>query len=273
MVFGKKAAATVDIYEDFGCPICEQFESSTSDWFQDAVRANLAQARYHTISILDRNSTNDYSTRAANAALCASDGGADTFLAYHNLLYGKFDGKQVQPKEGTAGPSDTQLIKIAQDKSLGLASDDITTFTNCVGAQQHAALVAAMTDKASQNGVSGTPTVFVNGKQVDANLTALKKAITDAGKEGPAPSPSKTPTPTPTPSGSATVTGTPTPSGSGATSPTVSGVGFDVADGVVHEVALEADMRKARSPCKGIRAFRTFVGVTCWRRPSGRCRR
>ncbi len=200
VVWGKKAAATVDIYEDFGCPICENFEKTTSAWFQSAVRANQAQARYHTISILDSHFKNAYSTRAANAAICASDGGADEFITYHNLLYGSPGGKQFQPAEGTAGPSDQQLIKLAQDKSMGLKAADVTTFTTCVTSEQHKALVEALTEQASKDGVNGTPTVFVNGKQVDASLSALKAAVQKADAAGPAPSPSKTPSPTPTPS-------------------------------------------------------------------------
>jgi protein-disulfide isomerase len=220
VVWGKKAAATVDIYEDFGCPICEQFEASTHTWFQQAVRANLAQARYHTISILDSRSPNQYSTRAANAALCASDGGADEFLTYHNLLYGKPNGKQFQPQEGTAGPTDQQLVKLAQDKSMGLNADDVTTFTSCVTSEQHKALVEAMTEQASKDGVNGTPTVLVNGHKIDNTLAALKAAIQKADAAGPAPSPSKTPSPTPSTSTSGSATTSPSPSTS--TSPSTS---------------------------------------------------
>ena len=187
-MFGKKAAATVDIYEDFGCPICEQFEQSTHAWFQDAVRANLAQVRYHPISILDRRSTNTYSTRAANAAICASDVVADEFVAYHNLFYGKTPaGKQVQPTEGTAGPSDQQLISLRADRSRCSRPRTSTTFTTACRTEQHKALVEAITEQASKDGVNGTPTVYVNGKKVDATLAALKAAIAKADAAGPAP--------------------------------------------------------------------------------------
>ena len=71
-MFGKAAAATVDVYEDFGCPICKHFESTVATKLDQQVRANIAQVRFHPISILDGNSPNQYSTRAANAALCVS---------------------------------------------------------------------------------------------------------------------------------------------------------------------------------------------------------
>jgi hypothetical protein len=53
--------------------------------------------------------------------------------------------------------------------------------------------VQALTDKASQRGVTSTPTVFVNGTKLDTvDLASLKKAIAAADAKGPAPSPSPT---------------------------------------------------------------------------------
>ena len=118
-MFGKKAAATVDIYEDFGCPVCEQFEQATHALEKD-VRANLAQVRYHPISILDGSSPNSTRRGRPTRRSARRTSAPDVFMAYHNLLYGKDStGKQVQPTEGTAGPTDQQLISLAQDKARG----------------------------------------------------------------------------------------------------------------------------------------------------------
>ncbi len=224
VVFGKKAAATVDIYEDFGCPNCLRFEEQTGSYLQDAVRANLAQARYHPISILDRVSPNSYSTRAANAALCVSDLGVDEFVAYHDVLYGKNGaGNQVQPAENTAGPSNRTLAKLGSQANL--TTSQVATVGACIDSGQHTPLVEAMTEEASRKGVTGTPTVFVNGKRLAANsLGDLKDAIAAADAAGPAPVPSKTPSPSPSGSGSASgsgspASGSPAPSGSGSPAP------------------------------------------------------
>jgi protein-disulfide isomerase len=219
VVYGKKAAATVEVYEDFGCPVCEQFEGEVATKLDTDVKANLAQVKFHPISILDRNSPNQYSTRAAGAALCASDISVDAFVGYHNLLYGSPGGKQWQPKEGTSGPTNTQLITLAKNATLKLTAAQVTTFSGCVNASTHKALVQAMTDQSSKRGVSGTPTVYVNGKKLGSNTwAALSAAIAAADAKGPAPSPS--PTPSPTPTASVTTSGAPKPSGSAATSPT-----------------------------------------------------
>ena len=215
VVYGKAAAATVDVYEDFQCPVCLHFEQATHAVLQQDVKANLAQVRYHTISILDEASGgNRYSSRAANAALCASDVSVDFFIAYHDVLYGTDrNGKQVQPAENSGGRSDADLITYATYANIPAASS--TTFGTCVHTEQHKSLVAAITDRASQHAINATPAVFVNGKQLKANdLATLEAAIAAADKAGPAPSPSPSATPTPTPSVTPTTSATPKASAS-----------------------------------------------------------
>jgi protein-disulfide isomerase/uncharacterized membrane protein YphA (DoxX/SURF4 family) len=216
--FGKKAAATVDVYEDFGCPVCLDFEKATHVQLEKDVRANLAQVRYHPIAILDSSSPNQYSTRAANAAICASDVSIEIFVKYHDLLYGKDSlGKQVQPAEGTAGPGDTKLISFA--KQVGMKTAQVTTFSQCVSGETYKPLVQAMTDKASQNGINSTPTILVNGKQLaNHDASTLFDAIAAADK-GHTPSPSKTPTPSVTPSSSPSSTKSASASSSASSSP------------------------------------------------------
>ena len=215
VVYGKKAAATVDVYEDFQCPNCENFEKDAGKTIDAAVKANKAQVRFHIMSFLDSSSNgNRYSSRAANAALCASDISVDAFVKYHNILYGTYKGKQVQPAEGTNGRSDTDLENYG--KAAGFTSTQMGTFTQCVSTEKHKALVEALQDKASENGVNGTPTIKVNGKKIDPTAAAFTKAVNAALKNGPKPSPSPSPKPSPT----STSTSTPTKASTSSSSAT-----------------------------------------------------
>jgi protein-disulfide isomerase len=183
----------VDVYEDLQCPNCRNFEDAVGAQIDKDVRANKAQVRFHLMSFLDSSSSgNRYSSRAANAALCASDISVDTFVAYHNYLYRP----SVQPAEGSHGRTDAQLISYGQ--KIGIKGTQLTDFTSCVQDEKHKALVEALTEQASKNGVNGTPTIKVNGKSISPTLAAWNKAIADALKKGPAPNPSKTPSPSPT---------------------------------------------------------------------------
>ena len=211
VVFGKAAAATVDVYEDFQCPNCLHFEQSVGATLDKDVRANLAQVRFHPISILDGSSNgNRYSSRAANAAVCASDISVDAFVALHNTLYGKVNGQQVQPNEGANGRTDTQLVSYA--KASGITGANLTTLQGCVTNENHKAFIEAVTERASRNGVTGTPTVKVNGKTIGTSLSAFNAAIAKAAKSGPAPSPSVTPSPSASSSPSAAGSASPSTS-------------------------------------------------------------
>ena len=190
---GKASApVTVDVFEDFQCPICEQFEQTTGKDIADKVKAGQIQVRYHPMAFLDSASSgNRYSSRAANAALCASDVSVADFSKYHDILYGKdSNGQQVQPTEGSHGRTNTQLLDYA--KQAGIKGNDLTTFQSCMSGELHKALVAAITDNASQRGVTGTPTVMVNGKKLGTVTKAsFDAAVAKAAAEAtPSPAPS-----------------------------------------------------------------------------------
>ncbi|MCU1656351.1 MAG: Protein-disulfide isomerase [Pseudonocardiales bacterium] len=210
VVYGKAAAATVDVYEDFQCPHCLTFEQSARATLEADVKANKAQVRYHTLAFLDSASNgNRYSSRAANAGLCASDVSVDEFVKFHDILFSA----SVQPKEGTSGRTDAELVKYAQQ--AGITSTKLTTFTTCVQNETHKALVQAITDGASKRSVTSTPTVLVNGKKLGTvDLPSLTTAIAAADAKGPAPSPSPTASPTASSTASSTASKSPTPSAS-----------------------------------------------------------
>jgi protein-disulfide isomerase len=207
VVTGKSGAVTVDVFEDFQCPICEQFEQATHSDLASKIKAGTVQVRYHPMAFLDSASSgNRYSSRAANAALCASDVSVDAFVKYHDVLYGKdSSGKQVQPAEGGNGRTDAALVSYA--RQAGISGADLTTFQSCASGELHKALVEAITDNASQRGVTGTPTVMVNGKKLGtADKASLDAAIASAvashpssPASSPASSPSSNPTSTPSP--------------------------------------------------------------------------
>ncbi|SHH30940.1 Protein-disulfide isomerase [Jatrophihabitans endophyticus] len=194
VVYGKKAAATVDVYEDFQCPNCRDYEERVGKTMQTYVQQNKAQVRYHMISLssLDSEENGHYSSRGANAGYCASDISVDFFHTFHTYMFQT----KIQPAEGAGGIADSMII--ADATKAGLPAKSKTDFTSCVTDNKHKALVQAVTDRSSQDGVSGTPTIKVNGKTIGNSLSDFTAAVAKAAKNGPAPSPSPTKTPTPT---------------------------------------------------------------------------
>ena len=149
-------APRVVAYEDFLCPYCAQFESESGAWLLKQAQAGAIVLEYRPIAFLDQNSTTDYSTRAADAAACvADDAGTDAFTDMHQELFAR------QPAEGSAGLTDDQLAQLAT--SAGADEDAVSS---CIDDATFEDWVAKATDQASDDGVSGTPTITVDGTQV-----------------------------------------------------------------------------------------------------------
>jgi protein-disulfide isomerase len=161
---------TVDIYEDFICPICHQFEQQSGSTVDQLVAAGKVRVVYHPVAFLEPNSTTNYSTRSSAASGCAAQGGK--FREYAKALF------QHQPAEGGPGLPDSELINIGVGVGLNQAS-----FSSCVQGGTYKAWTAHVTDAASAAGVNATPTVMVAGKQVSQPTpAAITAAVAAAGK-------------------------------------------------------------------------------------------
>lgn len=172
------APAKVVAYEDFQCPVCNNFEQTAGAQLAKLVSDGKVQIQYHPVAFLDRSSNGtNYSTRAASAAICASDISVEAFSKYHAYLYSKVDGSNVQPAEGTDGRSNTELITYFSKAVPDATADQKSAFEACVNEGTHDAFVAKLTDNASKKGVNSIPTVYLNGNPIDQPAQNLLPAI------------------------------------------------------------------------------------------------
>lgn len=179
------AKVTLDVYEDFLCPVCRQFEQDYSDQLHDKLTSGAVRIRYHMINLLDsRSDPPGYSLHAANAALALADVAPNRFLDFHDSLYA------AQPKEGARGYADEELVDLGN--RLGVSDPRFTdqTKSGTFNTQIQHDLSAAEADPALRRtdpgGASGfgTPTVAVNGKLVDTSDRSWLSKLTaqpDAG--------------------------------------------------------------------------------------------
>jgi protein-disulfide isomerase len=159
------APVTLDLYEDFTCPICGEFEKGDGATVGTLIAAGKVKVRYHMLSFIDDKNGSTYSHRSANAFAAAdADAGADKALALHAALYAN------QPDENSStGLPNTRILDLAS--TAGITSQP---FTDAVTKNSYASWVSQVADDGSKAGVNGTPTIFVNEKQVD--LTKLVNA-------------------------------------------------------------------------------------------------
>lgn len=166
-------AGTANIVEfiDYQCPICLEFEETNLNNTADLVASGKATLEIHPVSILDRSSQGTrYSSRAANAAACVANFDPDEFLGVTAALY------EYQPKEGSTGLTNAQLLKV-----LNVASASSPSITKCVTSETYKQWVTATTDEANDGTFvhvakspaqfQGTPSVFVNGVPYTGSVT------------------------------------------------------------------------------------------------------
>lgn len=153
------APVTVEIYFDYMCPACGQLEAVNGAELDRLVEDGTANVLLRPISFLDRTSNGTkYSTRAANALATVADSAPESAWAFHQALYA------AQPQEGSTGLSDDEIAEIAEE--AGVPQGVAATFTDDV----HEGWVESVTRKSFDDGVSGTPTVLVDGKKFDGDL-------------------------------------------------------------------------------------------------------
>ncbi len=146
----------VHIYEDFQCPFCGQLEQTSGAAITEAAAAGDIQLTYTFMSFLDGSLGNDASARAANASVCAADAGQVS-----GFVEGVF---AQQPETEGDGYLDQVFLDVAQD--IGIEGADLDTFTRCVQEQTYAAYVEDMADRASQDGVTSSPVVMIDGEPI-----------------------------------------------------------------------------------------------------------
>jgi protein-disulfide isomerase len=165
---------TVEEYVDFLCPNCKNFHDEASDELRRLVEDGTITLVTHPVAILDRLSSNQYSTRSAAASACAADEGR--FAEYTDVLFTN------QPAEGGPGPDNEQLIGFGNQVGLG------EPFAQCVRDGRYTGWVGDVTEAMSRANITGTPTVLVNGQRVQASSAAILAAVSAAGGAGTTPS-------------------------------------------------------------------------------------
>jgi len=161
---------TVEVYLDFLCPACRQFEAQANPTLDQLVAENKIRLVWHTLGFLDNLSDPaGYSTRAASAAGCAGDEGK--LKPFGDALFAQ------QPAEGGPGLTDDQIIDIGGNAGLIAPS-----FAECVRDARYADWVSHVDTEAARRGITSTPTVFVDGTRLDRPTPEnISAAVASAG--------------------------------------------------------------------------------------------
>jgi protein-disulfide isomerase len=157
------AAVTLEYYSDFQCPFCGRLAGEVLPTLVDEyVDSGEAQLRWRDFPALG-----DESVQAALGARAAQEQGR--FWDYHDLLFEA----QEHPNSGTF--TRERLRALAEE--LGL---DVQAFDDSLDARRGAAAVEADFVSGQRRGVTGTPTIVINGRAiVGAQPLAVYQQVID----------------------------------------------------------------------------------------------
>ena len=146
------AKVTVDVFEDFQCIACKGFSETIEPLIiQNYVETGKIRYVFRHYPFLDDRSSIKESDQAANASMCALEQGR--FWDYHAILFANFG-------EGSGAYTDKRLEAYAD--SLGL---DLAEFNACYNDERYNDDIQQDLADGTTLGVTGTPTVYVNGKR------------------------------------------------------------------------------------------------------------
>jgi len=150
------APVTVDVFEDLQCPACQFFTESVEPLIvQYLVTPGKVRYVFHNYPFLDGPGpgSGGESDQAANAVMCANEQGR--FWELHAVIYANWDG------ENRGNLSNRRLQAMAETAGM-----EMDTFDACFSANKYIDELEADYELAKEFGVSGTPSVFVNGLSV-----------------------------------------------------------------------------------------------------------
>ena len=147
---GDADGPVVDVYLDFLCSHCAELEDRVGEAVADLAVDGEARVVIHPITLIDPTE----SARSAGAFGCAA--GSDSVLGYQAALFENAGG----------GFSAERLVEIGA--SVGLTD---AAFVQCVEDESEADWATAVNAAATERGVRGTPTIFVDGTEMDIQAT------------------------------------------------------------------------------------------------------
>ena len=164
LVGDKTAPVTITEFGDFQCPVCGELHQLWEPTLEQLIQQGKVKFEFVGLEFLDQGTTE--SLRSAAAAVCAADAGK--FIDYYNALY---TGQSRTENSGFL--TNEQLQKFGD--SVGITDP---AFTRCVSSGRFTGWVTKNTDTTSQKGITGTPTVLVNGKTISNSVAADPERLT-----------------------------------------------------------------------------------------------
>lgn len=153
----REGVPQLHLYADFQCPWCAALEDQVGGDLADAAARDELGLAVSLRTFLDDDLGNDASTRAAELAMCVA--GEGHFIDFYQRVLAH------QPPTEGEGWTDAELLGHAE--AAGVEGEALEQARGCYEQGRYADYVADMDERAVREGVTGTPTVVVDGEPLD----------------------------------------------------------------------------------------------------------
>lgn len=158
----------IDIFIDYSCPACAQFEQAYGPLFRTWLESGTATVEYHILSFRDAQTAGTrYATRSGNSAACVAEHSPDAFFEFNELLLAT---QPLPPAKYEL--TNTELVQVVRASG----AENVDAIEQCIKDETFANWLSKATARAMSTGplpvrnseiprIGGTPTVLVNGKE------------------------------------------------------------------------------------------------------------
>lgn len=161
------APVVVDLFEDFSCPHCKDYDAAAGASFLQVVAEGDAVVNFNHINIVT-----PYGARGGSMSMCVAEGQPELWTTVHTALF-------TNQGQGTNNWKTGSFRDFAA--TLGVTDQDTL---DCIFEGRYMNWIGINTDAAMSSGVTGTPSLWINGEQAQLlDGATLVAAVRDLAAE------------------------------------------------------------------------------------------
>jgi protein-disulfide isomerase len=153
-------AKRVEVYADFTCHYCADFEEANGADLNELTLDGTVQYNMRPIAFLDSSGDfSGYASRAIEGLYLVADGAPELVLQANSALFSLWTDNLEEIQSTGQQPTDQQII----DTLVGIGvPEDVA---GRLDDHEYQELVDAVTNQAASDGISGTPTIFIDDEE------------------------------------------------------------------------------------------------------------
>lgn len=168
MLGDPNASVAVVEFGDYKCPYCAMFEQQVLPQLKTNY-IDTGEVKFYFLNYAFLDNTGDSSTTAAVAGECVYNQNETAFWDFHRSVY------ENQGPENQDWATADKLTEVARESTDGLDYDELN---QCIQSQETIDQVRSDKTQGIDSGVTGTPTVYVNGEKASSfGYDGLKSLI------------------------------------------------------------------------------------------------